>query len=430
MRPGVVTIRPGVRPDEDLPMMSPSRFLAALLVALAGVARADELAYGLDVGGLLDLRLAHTGDDVSWFDHGLGKTRYGADDGGDRTAARIAEAALLLSRDFGWATTGHLYLKYDPDQSRPVEPIEAYLKVGPASTSAWRFMGRAGAFFPPISLENTGPAWTSPYAITPSAINTWIGEEVRTIGGEASMQWHGETQRISVGGAAFSMNDPAGALLAWRGWMLHDFKPGLNDRQWFPPTGTVGPGGEFARHAPWLEPFTEVDGRWGYYETMTWEQPGAVELRALRYDNHGDPTEADGFQWSWDTRFTSLGAHARLPHGVDVIAQFLSGRTAWGQRLQVNTDYSSWFLLLSRRYQQHRFSLRYDRFDVEDRADENEYDDHGHAWTLAWGFDLREKQRLMVEWLNVASDHPQRAALGLAPSATENLIQLSYRLYL
>lgn len=406
------------------------RLLPALLLALAGTARAGESAYGLDVGGLLDLRLAHTGDEVSWFDHGLGKTRYGGDDDGERFVAHVAEAALLLTPHFGWATTGHLYLKYDPDQSRPVEPIEAFLNVSPASTSAWRFSGRAGAFFPPVSLENTGPAWTSPYTITSSAINTWIGEEIRTIGGEASVQWRGETQRLSLGGAAFNMNDPAGGLLAFRGWMLHDFKPGLNDRQWFPPTGTVGPGGEYPYHSPWLEPFTEVDGHWGHYGTLSWERPGALELRALHYDNHGDPAKFDGSQWAWDTRFTSIGAHAALPRGMEAIAQFLSGRTTAGRRLQVNTDYASWFLLLSQHHQRHRLTLRYDRFDVEDRAEEDEYDDHGRAWTLAWGFDLRAKQRLMAELLNVASDHPQRAELGLAPAATENLLQLSYRLYL
>ena len=44
---------------------------------------------------------------------------------------------------------------------------------------------KAGAFFPTISLENDDLGWTSPYTLTPSAINSWIGEELRTIGSEA-----------------------------------------------------------------------------------------------------------------------------------------------------------------------------------------------------------------------------------------------------
>ena len=43
---------------------------------------------------------------------------------------------------------------------------------------------KAGAFFPTISLENDDLGWTSPYTLTPSAINSWIGEELRTIGSE------------------------------------------------------------------------------------------------------------------------------------------------------------------------------------------------------------------------------------------------------
>ena len=31
-------------------------------------------------------------------------------------------------------------------------------------------------------MENTGPLWTSPYTISSSAINTWLGEELRAGG--------------------------------------------------------------------------------------------------------------------------------------------------------------------------------------------------------------------------------------------------------
>ena len=54
---------------------------------------------------------------------------------------------------------------------------------------------KTGAFFPTISLENDDLGWTSPYTLTPSAINSWIGDELRTIGSEAIL-------RCDTGGSA------------------------------------------------------------------------------------------------------------------------------------------------------------------------------------------------------------------------------------
>ncbi len=48
---------------------------------------------------------------------------------------------------------------------------------------------KSGAFFPTISLENDDLGWASPYTLTPSAINSWIGDELRSIGSEATMRW-------------------------------------------------------------------------------------------------------------------------------------------------------------------------------------------------------------------------------------------------
>ena len=48
---------------------------------------------------------------------------------------------------------------------------------------------KAGAFFPTISLENDDIGWTSPYTLSASAINTWIGEELRTIGTEGTLRF-------------------------------------------------------------------------------------------------------------------------------------------------------------------------------------------------------------------------------------------------
>ena len=65
----------------------------------------------------------------------------------------------------------------------PWKPISAGIRAADGDVS-WSV--KTGAFFPTISLENDDLGWTSPYTLTPSAINSWIGEELRTIGSEGT----------------------------------------------------------------------------------------------------------------------------------------------------------------------------------------------------------------------------------------------------
>src|SRR5262249_60757069 len=84
---------------------------------------------------------------------------------------------------------------------------------------------KAGAFFPTISLENDDIGWTSPYTLTPSAINTWIGEELRTIGGEGNLRWRTPDLRtITFTASLFRGNDPARRLMARR-WLAFGRPP-------------------------------------------------------------------------------------------------------------------------------------------------------------------------------------------------------------
>lgn len=410
-----------------------SRTVACLATVAAlfsgAAATADEIYPDVTVGGLLDLRAARTDRASSWLDHGLGKTRYGGHADASQLRGQVGEAALLITSHFNWASSAHVYLKYDADQHQAVDLVEGFVALRPVSTVAHRFSARAGLFFPPVSFENTGPAWTSPYSITPAAINTWVGEELRTAGIEGTTQWLGETQRISVTGALYKANDPTGSLLAWRGWALHDFKTGLNDRVPLPPTHSIGPGGDFPRQAPWVEPFREIDGRWGAYGALSWESPGAFKTRALYYDNRADPAAFNGSQYAWHTRFASLGGQFALPQDVDLIAQALRGDTFMGMHPDVvHVDFASAFVLLSKRMQRHRVSLRYDWFQVRDLADV-EYGERGRAWMVAYAFELSDRQRLMFESLTVRSLRPQRADLELVPLADEHLLQAGYRFF-
>src|SRR5258705_6925122 len=139
----------------------------------------------------------------------------------------------------------------------------------PVSTSAFRWSIKAGAFFPPISLENTEIGWTSPWTLTPSAINTWVGEELRTIGLEGMLEWRSEVRTIAFMASIYGWNDPAGILVADRGWALHDRVTGLIDRPREPDAIA------YATHVP--EPLytyevLEIDGRPGWYAAASWDE--------------------------------------------------------------------------------------------------------------------------------------------------------------
>jgi hypothetical protein len=43
---------------------------------------------------------------------------------------------------------------------------------------------QTGVLQAPFSLESLGPAWTSRYTPTPSALSTWLWEEMRVAGAE------------------------------------------------------------------------------------------------------------------------------------------------------------------------------------------------------------------------------------------------------
>src|SRR6185295_10665879 len=142
-----------------------------------------------------------------------------------------------------------------------VDLVEAYFKYRPVSTTPLRWSFKAGAFFPPISLENDGIGWTTPWTLTPSAINSWVGEELRTIGGETTAEWRGQGYEIEATAALFGVNDPAGTLIAEHGWTFGDRPIGLFDRSRLP-NATLRPG---MRAPIYTMPMQEIDGRVGWY---------------------------------------------------------------------------------------------------------------------------------------------------------------------
>jgi len=394
----------------------------------------------VDVGALVDLRYVHTDSLPSFLDRGPGKLRYGAGPAGRADLFRLSQLSLLIDADVSTTVQGFVHLNADaePDEAglrSRVDLVEAYVAYHPDLSARVQLRLRGGAFFPPVSLEHEGRAWTSVYSITGSAANSWIGEEVKTVGAEATLVLRWDRDQLRLTGASFGSNDPAGTLLAWRGWALHDRQTGFGDQLAYQQVPGMAPGGPFERNARWVAPMVEVDGRLGWYAAVSVRRSGVFEARALHYDNRGDQTVFDGHQYAWKTRFQAYGLKIELPGNVHLLGQHMRGDTHMGVTRAgyeaVDVPFYTTFGLVSIPAGRHRFTARYERFETEDddalpMLDPNTED--GSAWTVAWLFDATDAVRLAVEVLHVEADRDVRLLQGLPLHSDETQLQVSWRL--
>jgi hypothetical protein len=396
--------------------MPSARLLPWILVFwTAGAAAQDRVT----VSGDLDLRWVQASGVPAYLNGGLGLLRFDPDHEG----IRLGRAFLAPN----WRATDivsvHAVIDaYDDYHSRnAVDLSEFYLDVRPYPTGPIRWRARLGAFFMPVSLENRGIGWTSVYSITPSAVNTWIGEEFRTIGAEVEARWLGASSgylgEIAVVAAAYGWNDPAGVLLAERGF-------GLSDR----PSTLFGGLGR-----PPIEFYHEIDRKPGYYGGLSWKHHDWLEVRALRYDNRADPgAETDAGGYAWRTRFYSLGASVEPIEHWTLIAQYLNGNTAVGPdgNQQFYMRFHADFALASYEWARERFTVRYDNFDTNQVSGfffGPPSDETGHSWTFAWSHQHGEHWQFVAEWLRVASVFPPRIALAESAAQVESQFQLAAR---
>jgi len=376
----------------------------------------------LDIAGLVDLRLATIDDETGWLEGGFGKVRYGA--GRPEPVARVSEASLLLMPQYGWDLSGYFYLKADADQNQLIDLIEGYVTYKPVSVTGNRYRLRTGIFYPPVSLENTALAWTSPYLITPSAINAWVGEETRGYGTEASWLHATDDGEFSLTGAALWGTDKAGTELYRRGWAIHDFKPSIGDNLPVPVPAS----------APYLSSTSrsmiEIDERPGYYAAVEWKDIDGPQARLMYYDNRTDPTSVKGSEAGWLTKFTAAGMKWPLGDRTDLIAQYLAGYTLLGipGRFIVKADLDSAFLLLTHSFGHYRLTGRLDWFDVDDVDGVSlDFSEHGWAATLAGRRELNGGRSVWIELLQIDSERPTRASASMSDKWHEFVVQASYR---
>jgi hypothetical protein len=401
------------------------------VTALAGVLALPGVNFAQDLGlhGYLDGRLVRAPAERSWIDGGLGKTRYG--DGG--TGLHFGGAALTGTAQLTPSLLALASVQWQ-DRGHPgMDVLEAYLRWRPVSTTRWRRSLQVGAFFPPVSLENDAIGWTSPWTLTPSAVNSWVGEELRVTGAEASLEHRGDTARWEVRGALFHRNDPAGDLLAIRGWSLSDLAFGLGSRLREPDAYVRDEDGVPPRR---YDPFRRIGQHWGNYVSIEGRARGWGQLRLMHYDNRAAPSAwapyAGGERlYAWHTRFWHLGASTDTGP-VTWIAQAMDGDTTIepiAQRV-LTTHYRAAFLLAGWNRGAWRPALRLDRFSTRQPAEAGgRAGERGHAITAALNWRPRAWLRLTLEALRSASRRSDRADYGLPLRVRATQIQLSARLF-
>jgi len=374
----------------------------------------------------------------SWLEGGLGKLRY------DENSPSTVFDRLLVRYQGELTPTLSAHVDADivHDGDGSFDLTEAFFEWRPIPRSPTRHRVKLGAFYPRVSLENGAIGWSSPYTISFSASNTWLAEEVRLLGAEWTMERRlggsGSRQRIDFFAAAFYGNDPSGTLLAWKGWGLHNRQTRWHEQLPLPPLPQLQPGTRLRENqAPHAEPFLEIDHEPGFHAGAEWRYAEQISVAAGRYDNRADPLSVANGQYGWRTVFDHVAVRASLPWDIGLVAQWLRGTTAMGPvigagRRVVDNDFEASYVLLTRRWNAARVSLRLDDFEVID-ADILPNDDNrenGNAITLAYMRNINKQLTLGLEWQQVNSTRPARAYLGVSPETTEQLlrVQLSWQL--
>lgn len=408
-------------------------------LAIAGfssLATAQDRGLSVDVELFTDFRLGLADGEQTWLDQGLGKGRFGGDANGNTKADfQIAEIAALVNVEFNWEWSAFVHAKYDETQDGPIDFVEAFVKYSPTPTSSTRYNFRAGLFFPHISRENVGVAWSSPYTITPSAINSWVGEEIRTLGLEAKVSFRGEVNQIDLTAAAFGFNDASGTLLAFRGWALNDVKATAFTQLPLAPLPQIGLDSTFVAQPLWVEPVAEIDESIGFYGAIDWTYDRNWKAGAFYYDNRADPDVIEQEQYGWWTRFWNFYIEGDTFADIHLIAQYMTGNTTMGRVVPafgtryIDMDFTSGFILATRKFGRQRLSARFDWFDTADNAfvQRDNNNEAGAAITVAHSYEFSRKSTLIAEYMFVDSKRIARRDLGGVPDQQQSIFQIAYR---
>lgn len=385
--------------------------------------------------GLADTQLLLRGNSVSQHQENSFQQHTGGHQRFEKNGFHLSQAVVAgeYHLEHGVSIAGVLNGYGDGEQRAGLSQL--YIKYRPLTASSIKSEVKVGAFYPQISAENTDMGWLSPHFLTNSAINSWLGEELRIGGVEFSLRQNGRQVRRNwswkVTGSLFKGNDTIGTLLSWRGFALHDRQSLYNDRVNFLPIPGVVDDNKLDAPA-WTDPFREIDGRMGYYIGAHLAHKRTSELRYYYYDNNADPTKVDPDRlYAWQTRFHSITLRYLSTPKLTFFAQALSGNTVMGKDF-VNNDFHSAYVAGAYETGSLAFAARLDWYQVRDK-DVTMYDPNdsrGSALTLSGRYEITENAAVTLEWQINQGEQDNLRFFQSGRDYTERLAQLALTLRL
>ena len=380
-----------------------------------------------------DVRLSATSGQQSWVDDGFGKLGTSGRGENYRVAPHLGQVNLIWQPTFGWSLSGTVVGSVQGGENIEAGLEQAFLSFKPMRGEHVRLSARAGLLWPSISLEHEGADWHVADTITPSAINSWIGEEVRPLAIEATASTSVGVHELSATAGIFAANDTSGTLLTFRGWALHDRTTLGFRRQPLPPLTEAMEYLQPRFTHPLLDIAPGFAKRPGYYAKLAWQPPLPVRVELFRYDNRADPewVNAD-VEWGWRTQFDHVGAVADLGGGNRLKLQAMSGRTRMGMDeglgIWVDNRFRSAFLLASHDFANGGITGRVDLFDIRQHGSlvASESNETGWAATLAGHRDWGPVSGF-IELLHVSYRRPEHPETDLAPLQRQTTLQAQLR---
>ncbi|HKB79250.1 MAG TPA: hypothetical protein VKH35_06000 [Thermoanaerobaculia bacterium] len=354
--------------------------------------------------GYLSAREIYVKAQPSWTEGGFGRFDVGAQSVGDHRTTNLGVGQL----GFDWTPAKWLLVHADGlarkepsgTKGRRGGLLQAYLEL-----HSDMFQFRAGSFWLPTSRENVDPLWTSPYTITYSALNTWIGNEFRPVG--ADLQFSPDFY-VTAGATIFRGNDTLGTELANRGFGLGSRLSVYGENLPLPNGQTTRPIG------------SDLDHRNGYAERVRVQIPERALLQVTHIDNRAETAPQIAGQTPWHTRFNIVGGTLGPTSPATISAEWAKGQTTVGFPGGTFTlDFNTVYILLSQKTGASRWSVRAERFTTGDR-------EKGKAYTVAWFRYPSPALRWGAEYTHASGSRPS-VPLGFDPNTGGTTIQVELR---
>jgi hypothetical protein len=404
-----------------------------LCLLLPIVGKANEIEH--DISGIVDVRLSYGDTIQSYVDGGLGKFRFSPNE-----TLSLGQLGGSLNSQWSENWSSHIVVNaYADGLENNIGFTEARLQYRDIPNEhGIRLSAAFGLIYPQISMENIATAWSSPYTLSYSTMNSWIGEEVRHLGASFTVETLGKYRQskhdFSLTSELISSNDTTGAMLAWHGWTQSSRQSLHQQRLPITAIPAMDEGGKLAAQAPESNPFIELDNQVGGHVVAKWTWLEQGQAQVGYYDNNANTLIVKKGQYVWHTRFSHIGTKWRLPYNIDFISQFMTGSTLMTSTLGepvVDNDFASFYSLFSKKWQRHRLTARFEDFSVTDK-DSTPYDDNneqGHSITLGYQYQIERPWFLHLEYNYLDTTRSARVYLGESVDLQEQQVQLATRYF-